>query len=169
MKMYKLAVVALCAFLLIACQQTATTDKNLSPTETMRALNDAAEKKDAETMKKLVSAGTLAQLEKSAKDRNSTVDALLREDAPLQELPEMRNEKINGDRATIEIKNTAMETWETMPFVKENGAWKIEFDKFLEEMMRKMTEEMKQIPVNPPSAPSGASASPSANAAANKR
>ena len=152
MKIYKIAVLVLLALMIAACQQAA--DQTLSPTETMRALNEASKKKDVEAIKKLISKGTLELLEESAKNQNSTVDELLRKDsgAPFQELPEMRNEKITGDTATVEIKNTADENWESMPFIKENGAWKIQLDVFLEDIMKKMNEEMKQVPVNPPSA-----------------
>ena len=157
-KFYKIAVFILFALMIAACQQAS--DQTLSPTETMRALNEASKKKDVETIKKLISKETSELLEQSAKDQNSTVDALLRKDsgAPFQKLPEMRNEKITGDTATVEIKNTADENWESMPLVKENGVWKIALDKFLADMKRKMNEEMKQVPVNPPSAVNGTSA-----------
>jgi hypothetical protein len=41
-------------------------------------------------------------------------------------IPKMRNEKIDGDNATIEIKIEGPITgWYTIPFIKENGEWKI--------------------------------------------
>jgi hypothetical protein len=153
MKIYKLAVIVIAAFIFAACQPAAN-NQPLSPTETMKALNDAAKKKDAEAIKKLISQGTLDLLEQSAKQQNTSVDELLKRDegAPFQELPETRNEKIAGDTATIEIKNNAINDWETMPFIKENGVWKIALDQFLDAAMKRMNEEMKEIPVNSPPA-----------------
>ena len=148
-KFYRLTFFLLAAFIFAACQ-SAVNNQVWSPTETMKALNEASRKKDAETIKKLVSKGTLDLLEQSAQRQQTTVDELLKRDegAPFQELPETRNEKITGDTATIEIKNNATNDWETMPFVRENGVWKIALDRFMEDVMRRMSEEMKEIPAN---------------------
>lgn len=170
MKVYKLAFVVLAFFIFAACQSAAVNNQPLSPTETMRALNDAAKNKDAEAIKKLVSQGTLDLLEQSAQQQKTTVDELLKRDegAPFQELPETRNEKIEGDAATIEIKNNATNDWETMPFVRENGVWKIALDRFLDDAMKRMNEEMKEIPADSPPANSAAPPNLSANSAVNK-
>ena len=146
MKIYRLTFLALAAFIFAACQSAAN-NQPLSPTETMRASDDAAKRKDVEAIKKFVSKGTLEALDQSAKEQNTTVDELLKDflDVPAQQLPEIRNEKITGDTATIEIKNNATNDWETMPFVKENGIWKVAYDKF-EEAIRKRNEEISEMP-----------------------
>ena len=169
MKIYKLTFLLLAAFIFAACQ-SAPNNQALSPTETMKALNEAANKKDSEAIKKLVSQGTLDLLEQSAQQQKTTVDELLKRDegAPFQELPETRNEKITGETATIEIKNNATNDWETMPFVKENGVWKIALDKFLDDAMKRMNEEMKEIPVNSPPAVGTEMPQTKANSAVNK-
>jgi hypothetical protein len=169
MKIYKLTFLLLAAFIFAACQSAAN-NQPLSPTETMKALNDAAKKKDAEAIKNLVSQGTLDLLAQSAQQQKTTVDELLKRDesASFQELPQTRNEKIMGDTATIEIKNNATNDWETMPFVKENGVWKIALDKFLEDAMKRMNEEMKEIPDNSPPAARAETPKTEANSAANK-
>jgi hypothetical protein len=43
------------------------------------------------------------------------------------ELPETRNEKMDGDKATLEIKDKKAE-WQTIHFAREDGQWKIAFD-----------------------------------------
>ena len=149
MKSYKIIIfVALAAFF-TACQAA---QKTMSPTETMKALNEASKTKDIETTKKLVSRSTLVLLEKSAKEQNTTIDELLKKDngAPFQELPETRNEKITGDAATVEVKDTATNNWEILPFVKEDGIWKIALDKFLDDIMKRANEEMNKPPVTAP-------------------
>ena len=84
-------------------------------------------------------------MEENAKQQNSTVDELLKKDsgAPFEELPEMRNEKITGDAATVEVKDKNSEKWVTLPFVKEDGVWKVALDKFIQDAMKQMNEEMK--------------------------
>jgi hypothetical protein len=167
MKSYKFIIVALLAIVFMAC----TANKIMSPTETIKALNEASKTKDVETIKKLVSKNTLALLEKAAQAQNITVDELLKKDngAPFQELPETRNEKITGDTATLEIKNTATNDWETLPFVKEDGAWKVAFDIFVEDVKKRITEQMNKPPADAPiSNDSGETKKPETNSAVNK-
>jgi hypothetical protein len=57
--------------------------------------------------------------------------------AKVDKMPETRNEKISGDSATMELKNEDANRWDTMYFVKEDGAWKIALDRTIEEMLRK--------------------------------
>lgn len=119
-----------------------------SPMETMKVLNDASKVKDSEAIKKVISKGTLALLEENAKAQGKTVDEIFREDdgAPFEELPEMRNEKINGDKATVEVKNNRSGEWSSLPFVKEDGVWKVAIDQYLEEVRKQMTEQMNNAP-----------------------
>jgi hypothetical protein len=42
--------------------------------------------------------------------------------------PATRNEKIDGDRATLEVHNEAERRWDLVALVKEDGAWKIALD-----------------------------------------
>ncbi len=168
MKSYKIIIVALLAIVFTACQ---TANQTLSPTETMKALNEASKTKDIQTIKKLVSKGTLALLEKAAKTQNTTVEELLKKDngAPFQELPETRSEKITGDTATIEIKDTATNGWEMIPFVKEDGIWKVALDKFLEDLQKRTPGEMNKTPADAPiSNSSDETKKPETNSAVNK-
>jgi hypothetical protein len=169
MKNYKIILVTVLALVFTACQAA---NKASSPTETMRALNEAAIKKDVEATKKLVSKGTLDLLEKAAQNQNTTVDELLRKEngAPFQEMPETRNEKITGDTAIVEIKNKATDEWETLPFVKEDGIWKIALDKLMEEIMNKAREEMNEPPAAGNAAePQKPESNPAANSKANNK
>jgi len=129
MKVYQTIIVALCAIFVIGCSSMSQAK---GPTDVMKTLYEASKTKDVEAVKKSISKGTLALFEESAKAQNTTVDELLRKDegAPFKELPEMRNEKIEGDTATIELKSMTTNNWETVPFVKEDRIWKLALDKF---------------------------------------
>lgn len=117
-----------------------------SPMETMKTLNAATKAKDVAAMKQLVSKGTLLEMEKSAQLQNMTVDEMLLVDdgESFEEVPEMRSEKITGERATVEIKNTLSGEWTTLPFVKEDGVWRVAMDEYLLDMQKKATEDMNK-------------------------
>ncbi len=115
-----------------------------SPTSTFKAFQEAQRKKDVAGIKKTLSKGSLAMLGKAAKAQNKSLDESLKEgfDDPAfkaQNTPETRNEKVDGDTATLEVQDQDSKKWETMYFVKEENDWKIALDKTLEEMFKKMT------------------------------
>lgn len=148
MKTYKLLALALCAFALMACNAAATG----SPTETLKKFIEASQKKDTAMMKTALSRGTLELVEKSAKQQGTTVDELLKKEnaAQTSETPEIRNEKIEGDTATVEVKNSVTGNFDTLPFVKEDGQWKLALDKFMQDVMKRLNEEMKNAGQTPP-------------------
>ena len=115
---------------------TATSNSSgLTPTETFKAYYEAIKAKDAEAVKRLFSKDTMKMLEDQAKQSNKTVDEVFKEgmEGASQEIPatmpEVRNEKIEGDTATIEIKDEKADKWETIHLVKEDGEWKVSFAK----------------------------------------
>jgi Putative lumazine-binding len=105
-----------------------------SPTEAFTAYYEAIKRKDVEGVKSVFSRGTLSMMEDRAKKTNTTVDAVMKEgleeagkDVPA-EMPRTRNEKVDGDRATVEVRNDKEDKWELLHFVREDGKWKIAFD-----------------------------------------
>lgn len=113
-----------------------------SPTATFKAFWEAQKKKDIPGMKKTLSKASMAMMEKGAKQQNKTVDEAITEGfnapgAKYDKVPESRNEKINGNDATLEIQDETSKKWETMYFVKEDGEWKIALDKTIEELLKK--------------------------------
>jgi len=117
-----------------------------SPTETLKTFAAATKKKDAAVIRKTLSKSTMKVIEESAKKQNISVDEVLTkaEDPEGKDLPEIRNEKIEGETATLEVKNEVTGEFDIMPFVKEDGGWKIALDVFMESMMEKMKEDMKK-------------------------
>jgi hypothetical protein len=114
-----------------------------SPTATFKAFYDAQKNKDVPGMKKTLSKGSLAMIEKGAKEQKKTLDDALKEgfDDPTSKaakMPETRNEKIDGHSATLEVQDDTTKKWETMYFAKEDGEWKVALDKTLEEMIKKI-------------------------------
>jgi hypothetical protein len=136
---------ALCAALAVVFTVSACSLLGGStPTATFKSFYDASKKKDVPAMKKSLSKGTLDMFDKIAKEQNKTTDEMLKDidkDDKSEKMPETRNEKINGDTATLEVKNDKTNKWDSLPFVKENGNWKIALDKFLEDMMKNLGEK----------------------------
>ena len=105
----------------------ATTGDYSTPTAAFQSFYAAVKGNDLDGIKRSISKSAMASLEKDAAKDNKTVDEALKEvvkDAPSSR-PEIRNEKIEGDKATIEFKDDKMNTWSPVSFVKEDGQWKI--------------------------------------------
>ena len=141
MKIFQSLIIALVAFVFINCNNA---PQNASPTDVLKNFIEASKKKDVEAIKKTLSKGSLELAEKTAKQENTTVEERFKRDNPMMpdEIPETRNERIEGDAASVEVKDRTG-GYDTIPFVRENGAWKIAFDKYQQMMMDKMRDEMK--------------------------
>ena len=123
-----LLLLALIALSAAACEKST----GASPGAIFQAFYESLKNKDVEAYKKTVSKNTLQILERRAKEMDRTLDVYIKMDMdkPTRKLPdklETRNEKIEGDRATLEVKNTEG-GWNTVPFVKEDGQWKVSID-----------------------------------------
>jgi hypothetical protein len=125
-------VVALAALALVAA---ACSKAGSSPTATAKAFYDATKAKDVQGMKNNLSKGSLAMMESFAKmDKKSLDDMLKDPQSPPSGAFEARNEVITGDTATLELKDEKGK-WDKVPFVKEDGQWKLALDKAFEQGM----------------------------------
>ena len=134
--------------LIVAAAAACSLLNRSTPTATFKAFFEASKKKDVPGMKKTLSKGTVDMFDKLAKEQNKSLDDMLKgidKDDKNEKMPETRNEKINGDTATLEVKNDQTGKWDTLPFVKENGEWKIALDKFLQDMLKGLGEKLPEI------------------------
>lgn len=92
----------------------------------VQAYYDALKKKDDAAVRKVLQQEFLKSIEADMKSEKKTnLAAFLAETDPAPEnAMEVRNEKIEGDRATAELRGGAYPGWTTFVFVKENGVWK---------------------------------------------
>lgn len=97
-----------------------------TPSEAYRTAYELRKNKDIEGLKKVLSADILEFFTEMGKVSDRSLDDMLMDLAnkPQADKPESRNEKIDGDRATVEFKNDKGE-WSEMDFVKEGGVWKL--------------------------------------------
>jgi hypothetical protein len=126
------------AMLGCACETAPAT-----PLETFKTYTKAIKKKDITTMKLLLSRETLRLHEQEAESQGVTVDDIVKRETLFQQEQtsvEFRNEKVNGDKATLEVKDP-MGFWQTVFFVLEDGQWKIDKKSSVDELMRQIEEE----------------------------
>lgn len=121
----KISVFLLVAMVAISCsapKQPAT------PKETFETYSKALKKNDITTMKLLLSSETLKMHDQEAKRQGVILDEIVKREALLnkdQTIVKVRNEKIEGEKATLEVENQ-IGIWETVSFVFEDGQWKID-------------------------------------------
>jgi hypothetical protein len=101
-----------------------------TPTEAYKTGYTARQKKDIEGLKRVLSKDALQFLTDVGKDEKKTLDDQLKALAERPQAPtaEARNEKITGDRATLEYLNEKG-AWSVMHFAKEGNDWKIDLPK----------------------------------------
>jgi hypothetical protein len=130
------------AAVLVACGEP----KPTTPLETFKIYAKAFKAKDTATMKVLLSDKTLKMHEQEAKAQDTTIDEILKRETMIGETQrsvEYRDEKIDGDKATLQIKNV-YGSWETLPFVREDGVWKIDKQGYAEQMIKDIENQQNQ-------------------------
>jgi Na+-translocating ferredoxin:NAD+ oxidoreductase RnfG subunit len=132
------------ACLIFACADSA---KPSTPLETLKAYTQAIKKKDTTTMKLLLSDASIKMSEQEAKSQNVALDEIVKRETLFsenQKTVEFRNEKIDGEKATIEMKNS-FDSWNTVPFVREDGVWKIDKQGIANQMMQDFEQSDKRL------------------------
>jgi uncharacterized lipoprotein len=133
-RLYPKILILLFVCLIAAC---GSEPKPSTPFRTLEAYTKAIQKKDTTTMKLLLSKETIKMHEQEAKSQNLTLDDIVQRETlflPDQKVVKFRNEKIDGDKATIEMENQ-YGSYDTVYFVKEEDGWKIDKQGFADQMM----------------------------------
>ena len=114
-----------------------------SPLKTLQTYQKAMKAKDTTTMKMLLTAESLKMLEQEAKSQNVVLDEIVKRETLFpesQKVFEFRNEKIEGDKATVEVKNS-FDQWEVWPFVFEDSQWKIDKKGYADRLMQDIEQQ----------------------------
>ncbi|MFM9904379.1 MAG: hypothetical protein ACKVQJ_07395 [Pyrinomonadaceae bacterium] len=137
------SLVLVCVALSAACGD----QKAATPLETFKTYTKAIKQKDTRTMKLLLSNATIKMHEQEAKAQGVTVDDIVKREtlfAQAQKSVEYRNEKIEGEKATLQVKNS-YGSWETVPFVREDGVWKIDKQGYADQLMKDVEDSDKEL------------------------
>ncbi|HEV2801000.1 MAG TPA: hypothetical protein VGW12_10915 [Pyrinomonadaceae bacterium] len=101
-----------------------------TPTEAYKTAYAARQKKDVEGLKRVLSKDIIDFFQTIAEAENKKLEDALKElaEKPQATTDETRNEKIEGDTATLEYLDEKGK-WKTMDFVKEGNDWKLTIPK----------------------------------------
>lgn len=110
-------------------------NKDITPTETLKAYNLASINKNPDKVKNLISKGSIHLINQRAKEEGLSFNKMIIEGKgpPAFETTKISNEKISGNTAVVEIKFADRDKVDKVPFVKEDGKWKIDFVKFFKD------------------------------------
>jgi len=144
MRFYFKFIILFSAFFVFAC---ASEDKPSTPLKTLKTYTTAIKKKDTTTMKLLLSESSIKMAEQEAKAQNVPLDEIVKRETLFKETQktvEFRNEKIDGDKATIEMMDS-LGIWNVVPFVREEGVWKIDKQGIANQLLLEFERENKRL------------------------
>ena len=98
-------------------------------------------------MKNLLSSESIKMHEQEAKAQNVTLDDIVKREtlfAEGQKTVEFRNQRIEGEKASLEVKNS-FGSWELVPFVREDDEWKIDKKGYAEKLMQDVEQNNQQM------------------------
>lgn len=139
----RIMVVFLAAGVLPACGER----PSATPVETFKTYIKAIKQKDTKAMKVLLSNATLKMHEQQAKAEGVTVDEIIKRESLIgesQKAVDYKDEKIEGDKATLQFKNS-FGSWETMPFIREDGVWKIDKQGYADQLLKDIEDSDKKM------------------------
>ncbi len=118
-----------------------------TPVETFKTYIKAIRQKDTKAVKVLLSNATLKMHEQQAKAQGVTVDEIIKRESLIgesQKAVDYKDEKIDGEKATLQFKNSSG-TWETMPFLREDGVWKIDKQGYADQLLKDIEDSDKKM------------------------
>src|SRR5436189_1856363 len=113
-------------------------EKPDTPIDSFKAYVTAVKQKNTTRMKLLLSSESIKMHEQEAKAQNVTLDDIVQRETIFtegQKTVEFRNQMIEGDKATLVVKNS-FGTWETIPFVREDDEWKFDKKGYADQLMQ---------------------------------
>ena len=100
-----------------------------SPTGAYKRLYAAVKAKDVEGIKAAMSKKSIEFAKMAGGQQNKPLEKVLENGFTgttfSDSLPQIRDERVNGDMGAVEVHNDKDNKWEDLPFVREDGAWKL--------------------------------------------
>lgn len=100
-----------------------------TPTEAYKRLYAAVKSKDTEAIKKTLTKSSIEFGAMAAQRQGSPVEKLYENGFTAttfsETLPMIRDERIKDNMASVEVWNSKDRIWEDLPFIKEDGSWKL--------------------------------------------
>lgn len=109
---------------MIACGETVD-----SPTAAYKRLHAAVKAKDTEAIKKEMTKATVELGIITSQRNNNPIEKAYENGMTATTfgagLPQMRDERVRGEMGAVEVWNAADKVWEDLPFMLQDGAWKL--------------------------------------------
>ena len=143
MKTYRKIIFLLILTAVAGCSATPV---YVTPLDTLKTYTKAIKNNDTATMKKLLSTKSLKNHEQEAQAQGVSIDEIIKRETLFnqnQTSLKFRNEKIENEKATIEVENS-FGAWDVVPFVKEDGIWKIDKKGLADQMQQQIEQENNQ-------------------------
>ena len=100
-----------------------------SPTEAYTMLFTAVKAKDIESVKQMMSKSSLGMAESAGQRQGKTTEEVLTNGFTAttfsDSIPEIRDPRVKGNHGLVEVRNEKENKWEDLPFVLEDGGWKL--------------------------------------------
>lgn len=115
----------------IACGSlgSAVPETGDSPTNAYKKLYAAVKNKNTEEIKANMSKKTQDFAQMAAQRQNVPIEKVFENGFTAttfaEKLPEIRDERINGDFGAVEVWNSKDSRWEDLGFIKEDGSWRL--------------------------------------------
>jgi hypothetical protein len=125
------AVVLITVAILLSCSRGPASDNGGadSPTEAYKRLYSAVKAKDTGAIEAVMTKATLEFAKGNAARTKQTMDQMVANGLTATTfsptLPQIRDERINGNMGAVEVYNSKDNVWEDLPFIKEDGSWKL--------------------------------------------
>lgn len=102
-----------------------------TPTEAYRMLFAAVKSQETAKIKSMYSKASMGLAEMQAGRSNQPIEKVLEngfsETTFVDDFPQMRDERVNGNFGAVEVWNEKSKKWDDVPFVLEDGGWKLAF------------------------------------------
>ena len=107
----------------------ATSNRGATPTDAYKLLYAAVKSKNTEAIKKQLTQKSVEFGEMAAQRNNTPIDKVYENGFTAttfsETLPAMRDQRMSDDMGALEVWNSKESKWEDLPFIKEDGAWKL--------------------------------------------
>lgn len=141
-------------FFSFACQKQtqisiAEGEKANTPTEAYQMLFAAVKAKDTEKIKQLMSKKTLAFAASAGQNQEQSLEKVLEngltKTTKTSSLPQIRDERVKDNFGSLEVYSQEKQEWEDLPFVLEDGGWKLAIGDFVKNTFKSPGKGRAQI------------------------
>lgn len=109
--------------------ETVQGEKAQSPTEAYRILYTAVKNKNTDAIRQVMSQKTVGFADMVSKQQNQPIGEVLKNGFTAttfaDTMPQVRDERVKDNMGALEVYNTKEQRWEDLPFILENGGWKL--------------------------------------------